>query len=104
MEATTPKLGSFLAFALRLGFVGFGGGWVIAQRMRRMLVDERRWIVHAGFVEALAVASSLPGTTTANLFTLIGYRVAGIRGALAAVALFLAPSVTIMIAFGAAYD
>ena len=102
-ETAKPRLGAFLAFALALGILGFGGGFAVAQRIRRAVVDERKWLDEAEFVEALAVASSLPGTTATNLLTLLGHRFAGTTGAALAAGAFLAPSVALMIGFGAAY-
>jgi chromate transporter len=98
-----PRLRSFFGLALKLGFTGFGGGYAVAQQIRRAVVDEHEWLDDEGFVEALAVASSLPGTTATNLLTLIGYRFGGIRAAAGAAAAFLAPSVALMVVFGAAY-
>jgi len=99
-----PSVPRFLALGLVLGVLGFGGGFAVAQRIRRTLVDEKRWIDEGAFIEAFAVASALPGTTATNLLTVLGYRLTGPVGALGAALGFLAPSVALMIAFGAAYE
>jgi chromate transporter len=99
-----PKLLPFLALSLFLGIAGFGGGYAIAQRMRRALVDDRKWLTADAFVESFSVATSLPGTTTANLFTVFGHRLGGTLGALLGTIAFLAPSIVIMMVFGAVYD
>lgn len=96
-----PRL---VVLALVLGIIGFGGGFAIAQRVRRAVVEERRWMSDAEFLESFAVASALPGTTAANVMTIVGLRVGGWRGAAAAPVAFLAPSVAVMIAFGIWYD
>ena len=101
---TRPRLGSFLLLSLVLGIVGFGGGYAVAQRVRLLLVDERRWLTEDEFVDAFAVASSLPGTTSANLLTVVGHRFGGVVGALAATSAFVAPSVLLMIVFGSVYE
>ena len=98
-----PALGRFVAFALLLGVVAFGGGFAVAQRIKRTVVDERQWLDEATFVELFTVGSALPGTTSTNVLAMVGLRLAGVRGALAGVAAFLAPSTALMIAFGAAY-
>ena len=99
-----PSAGRFVALGLVLGVVGFGGGFAVAQRIRHTLVDEKGWIADADFVEAFSVASALPGTASTNLLSVLGYRLTGLAGAVGAAAAFLAPSVALMIAFGAAYD
>ncbi len=98
-----PRLPELLGLALLLGVTGFGGGWAIAQRVRRAFVQDRAWLADEDFVEILSVSSSLPGTTTANLFTVLGWRFGGLAGALGATCAFLAPSIAIMCALGAAY-
>jgi chromate transporter len=101
---TGPSVHRFVALGLFLGVVGFGGGFAVAQRIRRALIEEKRWIDEDAFVEAFAVASALPGTTATNLLTVVGYRLVGVAGALGAAFGFLAPSIALMIAFGAAYE
>jgi chromate transporter len=100
---TRPRLPQILGLALLLGVIGFGGGWAIAQRVRRAFVHERAWLSDEEFVEILSVAGSLPGTTTANLFSLLGFRFGGLAGALGATVVFLAPSIAIMCMLGATY-
>jgi chromate transporter len=102
-RAAKPELSHLFALALWLGVAGFGGGWAIAQRVRRAVVHDRRWMDEDAFVETLSVSSSLPGTTSANLFTLLGFRFGGVPGALGAAAAFLAPSVAMMAALAAGY-
>jgi chromate transporter len=99
-----PSVRRLVTLGLVLGVVGFGGGFAVAQRIRRALVDGKRWIDDDTFVEAFAVASALPGTAATNLLTVLGYRLTGPAGALGAALGFLAPSVALMIAFGAAYE
>jgi chromate transporter len=99
-----PSLARLVALAFSLGILGFGGGYAVAQRVRRAVVDDRQWMSSEEFFDAFSVASSLPGTTATNLFTVLGHRLAGLAGASIATAAFLAPSVVLMIAFGAAYD
>ena len=99
-----PNVRRFAVLGLVLGVVGFGGGYAVAQRIRRTLVDDKGWIDDDTFVEAFAVASALPGTAATNLLTVLGYRLTGPAGALGAALGFLAPSIALMIAFGAAYD
>ena len=90
--------------ALLTGMLGFGGGFVVIGRVRRYVVEERRWMNDDAFLEHMAIASALPGTTATNAFTLVGSTLRGFTGALVASVAFLLPSVALMIVFGAFYD
>jgi len=79
----------FFEFA-RLTLHSFGGALFWS---RRMLVEKRRWLTDQEFVETLALAQLLPGANGINLAIMVGYRFAGLRGAL-----------VIIIAIGALYQ
>lgn len=72
----------FISFTL-LALQGFGGVLAIAQRE---LVERRRWMSNAEFVEDWAVAQIMPGPNIVNLSIMLGQRYFGWRGALAALA------------------
>ena len=104
---TTPERPAMMALlrtALLTGIVAFGGGFVVLGRVRRDLVDEKRWLTPEVFLEHAAMASALPGTTAVNLFSLIGYTLGGPLGSLLASVVFLLPSVALMVLFGVEYD
>jgi chromate transporter len=100
-KVTTARL---LALALWLGVVGFGGGFAVAQRIRRTVVEEKRWMSEACFLETFAVASALPGTTATNVLTMMGLRLGRWRGAFVSALGFLLPSIAMMILLGVEYD
>ncbi len=67
----------------RLALQGFGGVLAIVQRE---LVDKKKWLTQAEFVEDWAVAQILPGPNVVNLSLMLGDRFFGLRGALVALA------------------
>ena len=69
----------FLAF-LGVGLSGFGG---VPPFARRMLVDRTGWMTELDFTETLALCQSLPGPNIVNLSVAVGFRYAGVKGALA---------------------
>ena len=69
-----------------------------------MLVERRRWLSEQEFVETLALAQLLPGANGINLAVMVGYRFAGLRGALAAMGGFVGAPLAIIIAIGVAYQ
>lgn len=63
----------------------FGGGFVIIPLMRRKFVEELHWIEEQEMMDLTAIAQSSPGAIAVNASLLVGYRVAGIAGALVTV-------------------
>jgi chromate transporter len=67
---------------LYLSTFTFGGGYVIVSLMRKKFVDDYHWIDEKEMMDLTAIAQSAPGSIAVNASILIGYRVAGIPGAL----------------------
>ncbi|MFM7965691.1 MAG: chromate transporter [Betaproteobacteria bacterium] len=79
----------------RMALQGFGGVLPIAERV---LVHGRRWMTPKDFVEALAIAQTLPGPNIVNLSLMVGDRFFGTRGAAAAFAgMMLFPAIIVLI-------
>ena len=93
----------FLYF-LRLGATGFGGPIALVARMRRDLVEERRWISDEDFSNGLALSQLAPGPLAAQLAMYIGWIWGGVKGAAASGFAFIAPSFLIVIMFAALYQ
>lgn len=84
----------FFSFTL-LAIQGFGG---VLAYMERELVERKKWLTRAEFVEEWAVARTMPGPPALNLCIMVGSRYFGLRGALVSLAgMFLLPSCTIML-------
>src|SRR5258705_11970905 len=66
-------------------------------QIRALAVNKRRWFTDHEFAEAFALAQSLPGTNAGNAVTYIGLRLRGWRGAAAAMAGVILPSMLMMI-------
>lgn len=60
----------------------FGGGYVIITFMRKKFVDDYHWIDEKEMLDMTAIAQSAPGAIAVNAAILVGYRLAGIKGAL----------------------
>lgn len=81
---------------LIIGGISFGGG-VIAY-MREYFVRNRHWMDDDDFLDALEVSETLPGLNSVNMSVIVGDRLRGGVGALAAVAGMILPgAVTVMI-------
>ena len=60
----------------------FGGGLVIMSMLQKKFVEELKWIDRDEMMDLIAIAQSCPGVMAVNSSIIIGYRVAGIPGAL----------------------
>ena len=67
---------------LKLSAFTFGGGFVIVPLMRRRFVEELGWLEEQEMLDITALSQSSPGPIAVNASILIGYRVAGLPGAL----------------------
>jgi chromate transporter len=100
-----PQVSFWQAFAywLRLGFISFGGPAGQIAIMHRDLVDERRWISESRFLHALNYCMLLPGPEAQQLATYIGWLMHRTWGGIIAGALFVLPSLAILIALSWIY-
>ena len=85
------------AYWLRLGFISFGGPAGQIGLMHQELVERRRWISERRFLHVLNYTMVLPGPEAQQLATYIGWLMHGVRGGIVAGALFVLPSLLILI-------
>lgn len=83
---------------LKLGFISFGGPAGQISIMHQDLVERRRWISEQRFLHALNYCMLLPGPEAQQLATYIGWLMHGAKGGIIAGALFVLPSLLILIA------
>ena len=105
-EQRAPEPVSFwqaFAYWLRLGFISFGGPAGQIAIMHRDLVEERRWISEKRFLHALNYCMLLPGPEAQQLATYIGWLMHRTWGGIVAGALFVLPSLVILIALSWIY-
>lgn len=62
----------------------FGGGFVIIPLMKKKFVDDLKWLEEEEMLNFTAIAQSSPGAVAVNASILLGYRIAGVSGALIA--------------------
>ena len=85
------RLLSLAAIALKLGTFTFGGGYVMVPLMEHEVVTTHQWLSHREFMDGMALGQLTPGPVVITV-TFIGYRVAGLPGALiATIGVFLMP-------------
>jgi chromate transporter len=87
MEAAF-SLGLLVWICLKAGAVVFGTGLAIVPLLENDFVRDTGWITHQQFMDALAFGQLTPGPVSVTV-TFVGYKLDGLRGALAAtVAIF----------------
>lgn len=59
-----------------------GGGYVIVPLMRKKFVEELKWIDEEEMLNLVAISQSAPGPIAVNASIMVGYRLAGVLGAL----------------------
>ncbi len=91
-----PSFGEALRFWFKLGWISFGGPAGQIAIMHREIVERRRWLGEDHFLHALNFCMLLPGPEAQQLATYLGWRLHGLRGALAAGILFVLPSMFIL--------
>ncbi|MGM9485541.1 chromate efflux transporter [Roseateles sp. NT4] len=104
--ATPPQPIAFwqaLRFWLKLGFISFGGPAGQIAIMHTELVERRRWISEKRFLHALNYCMLLPGPEAQQLATYIGWLMHRTWGGIVAGALFVLPSLFILIALSWVY-
>ena len=99
----TVSFGQALQFWFKLGFISFGGPAGQIALMHRELVEQRRWISERRFLHALNYCMLLPGPEAQQLATYIGWLMHRTWGGVAAGALFVLPSLFILIALSWIY-
>ena len=63
----------------------FGGGYVIVPLMKERFVRRLGWIDEEEMLDLVSIAQSSPGAMAVNTSILVGYRMAGVPGALVSV-------------------
>lgn len=82
----------------KIGLVTFGGGYAMIAIIEDICVEKKGWITHDEMMNLTVVAESTPGPIAINCATFVGYRMAGIPGALAATVGVVLPSFIIILA------
>lgn len=67
----------------KIGVISFGGGWTIVGIIKQEVLA-RAWLSEETFADVVAIAQVTPGPVALNTATLVGFRVSGLAGAIAA--------------------
>src|SRR5215210_5106072 len=101
-----PRHVSFMEafrFWAKLGFISFGGPAGQIAIMHREIVERRRWVSEERFLHALNYCMLLPGPEATQLAIYIGWLLHRTWGGIVAGALFVLPSVFVLLALSYIY-
>lgn len=83
---------------LKIGLILLGGGYVIIPIMKDELLEKRKWLKEDELCDYYCVSQCLPGIIAVNMSILVGYKLAKIKGVLAAVlGMAFSPFISIVI-------
>jgi chromate transporter len=86
-----------------LSLVAFGGANAVFPEIHRQAVDVRRWMTDQDFTALFAIAQAAPGPNFL-ISTLVGWKAAGLAGALVATAAMCGPSCVLTFWVAKAWD
>ena len=89
---------------LYLSAFTFGGGYVIVTLMKQKFVDELHWIQEDEMLDLIAIAQSAPGAIAVNGAIVVGFKLAGVLGAVTAIIATIIPPFLIITVISFFYE
>ncbi len=81
----------------KIGAFTFGGGYAMIPLITHETVENKKWNSEKDIMDVVAIAESTPGPIAATAATFVGYRTAGIPGAVCATLGVVLPSFLIIL-------
>lgn len=86
----------FMVF-FKIGAFTIGGGYAMVPLIQEEVCSKKKWSSDEEFLDIIAIAQSLPGVLAVNTASILGYKLFGIPGVLAAVLGATLPSFMIIL-------
>lgn len=96
MERSLSLYWTLLKSTFVLSAFTIGGGYVIVPLMQKKFVEDLKWIDTEEMLDLVALGQSMPGALAVNTSILVGYRMAGVSGALTTVLGTVSPPLIII--------
>ena len=103
MISSAPTFRELIAVFAKIGVLSFGGPAGQIALMHRIIVDEKKWLDEARYLNALNFCMLLPGPEAMQLATYIGWLTHGIKGGIVSGLLFVMPGAMVLIGLSALY-
>ena len=89
-------LADLLLTFMKIGLFTFGGGYIMIGMIEDYCVEQKKWITHDEMMDITVIAESTPGPIAINCATYVGYRQAGMTGAVLTTLGLVLPSFVII--------
>jgi chromate transporter len=103
LPARLQSLGALSGVFLRAGALTFGGGFVMIPLLEAELVRGQGWLTSHAFADAMALGQITPGPVVITA-TFVGYRIAGLSGAVFSTAAVFLPAFLLVLLVGASVE
>ncbi|HEY5985160.1 MAG TPA: chromate transporter [Streptosporangiaceae bacterium] len=87
----------------RIGCIGFGGPPAHITLLRKLCVQDRRWLAESEFEDGIAAVNLLPGPASTQLAIYCAWRLRGAAGALVGGACFIVPGLALILGLAAVF-
>ena len=98
------KLWEIFFTFFKIGLFTFGGGYAMLSIIDSECIEKRNWITKDEFMDVTIIAESTPGPVAINASTFVGYRQAGVLGAVAGMLGVVLPSFIIIFCISLFFD
>jgi len=92
----TPVLGQLNLLLMKLGLLAFGGGFTLIPLIQEEVVGRLGWLSTREFIDGIALGQVTPGPIMITA-TFVGYRIAGVLGAIASTLAVFFPSFLVLV-------
>ena len=92
-----PLLGQLNLLLLKLGALAFGGGFTLIPLIQQEVVGRLGWLTTREFIDGIALGQVTPGPIMITA-TFVGYRMAGVVGAITSTLAIFFPSFLVLVA------
>jgi chromate transporter len=99
-KSTAVSIDRIFTEFLIIGATSFGG---VVPYLRASLVTRRQWLGDNEFIELLSISQSIPGLNATNMAVLVGQKLGGVLGAIAAILGMCLPGGLLMFIVGILY-
>ena len=96
MHKQSAILAELFLSMMKVGLFTFGGGYAMISVITDTCVEKKRWLSQDEMMNLTVVAESTPGPIAINCATFVGYKMAGMMGAVLATLGLILPSFTIL--------
>lgn len=103
MESKTLKLWDLFSTTFLIS-ASTSGGYAIVGMMKDKYVNKKKWLSEDEMMDLLAIGQSTPGPIAINTSILVGYRVAGLLGAIITMLGTVLPPLIIMSIVAVCYE